>query len=53
MPQKQKKREFCGRYLHLWSFDTEALKEIAKRFENKSVFNVEIKENTITLRLIK
>jgi len=37
----------------LWSFDTEALNEIAKRFENKSVFNVEIKEKTITLRLIK
>lgn len=37
----------------LWSFDKEALNEIAEKFENKSVFNVEIKEKTITLRLIK
>jgi len=37
----------------LWSFDTEALNEIAKKFENKSVFNVEIKEKAITLRLIE
>jgi len=37
----------------VWSFDTEALNEIAKRFENKSVFKVEIKEKTITLRLVK
>ena len=37
----------------VWSFDAEALNEIAKRFENKSVFNVEIKEKTITLRLIR
>jgi len=37
----------------LWSFDTEALKEIANKFENKSLFNVEIGEKTITLRLIK
>jgi len=37
----------------LWSFDKEALNEIAKRFENKSVFNVEIEEKTITLRLVE
>jgi hypothetical protein len=37
----------------VWSFDKEALNEIAKRFENKSVFNVEIKEKTITLTLVK
>jgi len=37
----------------VWSFDVEALNEIAKRFGNKSVFDVEIKEETITLRLIK
>ena len=36
-----------------WSFDVEALNEIAKRFENKSVFGVEIKEKTIVLRMIE
>jgi len=37
----------------LWSFDTEALNEIARKFKNKSVFKVEIKEKTITLKLIE
>jgi hypothetical protein len=37
----------------LWSFDREALNEIANKFENKSVFTVEIGEKTITLRLIE
>jgi len=37
----------------LWNFDTEALKEIANKFSNKSIFNVEIREKTITLRLIE
>jgi len=37
----------------LWSFDTEALKEIAKNFKNKAVFDVEVKERTIILRLIE
>jgi hypothetical protein len=37
----------------VWSFDAEALNEIAKRFENKSAFSVEIREKTITLRLIR
>jgi len=37
----------------LWSFDKEALNEIAKKFENESVFNVEVEEKTITLRLIE
>ena len=36
----------------LWAFDSEALNEIAKRFENKSAFKVEIKERIIILRLI-
>jgi len=36
----------------LWSFDKEALDEIARKFKNKSVFNVEITETTITLRLV-
>jgi len=30
----------------LWSFDAEALDEIAKNFKNKSVFSIEIKKNT-------
>jgi len=37
----------------LWSFDTEALNEIAKNFENKSVFTVEVKERTLILTLIE
>lgn len=37
----------------LWSFDRESLNEIAERFENKSVFSVEVNEKTITLRLIE
>lgn len=37
----------------LWSFDREALDEIARRFRNKSVFKVEIEETTIRLRLIE
>ncbi len=37
----------------LWSFDKEALNQIARRFKNKSVFNVEIEETTIRLRLIE
>jgi len=37
----------------LWSFDTEALNEIAENFKNKSVFSVEVKEKTLTLRLIE
>jgi hypothetical protein len=37
----------------LWSFDREALNEIANKFENKSVFTVEIDEKTITPRLIE
>jgi len=36
-----------------WSFDTEALDEIAKNFKNKSVFSVQVKERTIILRLIE
>jgi len=35
----------------LWSFDREALNEIAKNFRNKSVFNVEIEKKMIILRL--
>jgi len=44
-----------GRKPHpiFWSFDKEALDEIARKFESKSVFNVEITEKTITLRLIE
>lgn len=44
-----------GRKSHpiLWSFDTEALNEIAKNFKNKSVFNVEVDEKTIILKLIE
>jgi len=37
----------------LWSFDKEALNEIANKYKNKSVFTVEISEKTITLRLIE
>jgi len=37
----------------LWSFDKEALDEIAKNFKNKSVFSVEFKERAIILRLIE
>lgn len=37
----------------LWSFDREALNEIAKKFRNKSVFNVEIEEKMIILRLVE
>jgi len=37
----------------LWSFDTEALSEIAKNFKNKSVFSVEVREKTLILRLIE
>jgi len=37
----------------LWSFDTEALNEIAKNFKNKSVFNIEIKKKTLILKLIE
>ena len=36
----------------LWSFDREALEEISIRFKNKSLFEVEIEEKTITLKLI-
>jgi len=36
----------------LWSFDKEALNEIANKFKNKSVFTVEIGEKTITLKLV-
>jgi len=44
-----------GRKPHpiFWSFDKEALDEIAREFENKSVFTVEISEKTITLRLVE
>jgi len=37
----------------LWSFDREALEEIAKRFENRTVFRVEITEKVITLTRIE
>jgi len=37
----------------MWSFDREALMEIANKFKNKSVFTVEIGEKTITLRLVE
>jgi len=37
----------------LWSFDTEALEEIAKNFKNKSIFSVEVKKKTLILRLIE
>lgn len=37
----------------LWSFDKEALDEIAKRFKNRSVFEVEITEESIILRLVE
>jgi len=37
----------------LWSFDTETIKEITNKFENKSLFNVEVGEKTIILRLVK
>jgi len=37
----------------LWSFDTEALNEIAKNFKNKSVFSVEIEKKTLILKLIE
>jgi len=37
----------------LWSFDKEALNEIARKFENKSLFKVEIRGKTITFRLIR
>jgi len=37
----------------LWSFDREALDEIAKRFENKTVFRVEIGKKAITLTKIE
>jgi hypothetical protein len=45
----------AGRKPHpiLWSFDREALNEIANKFENKSVFAVDISKKTITLRLIE
>lgn len=36
----------------LWSFDKEALEEISRRFKNKSLFEVEIEEKIITLKLI-
>jgi hypothetical protein len=37
----------------LWSFDREALNEIANKFENKSVFTVDISKKAITLTLIE
>ncbi|MFB0503371.1 MAG: hypothetical protein ACETWE_06030 [Candidatus Bathyarchaeia archaeon] len=35
----------------LWNFDKEALDEIARNFRSKSVFNVDVKEKALVLRL--
>ena len=40
-------------YPVLWNFDKEALDEIARNFRSKSVFNVDVKENALVLRLIE
>ena len=37
----------------LWNFDKEALDEIARNFRSRSVFNVDVKEKALVLRIIE